>query len=269
MRAASIPIAALIASIVAPPAIAPARATDLSATEIMQRNFSAGKISAFVGDVTMVLVNEKGKERVRKLAMRARLKDNGVDSQVMLTFTAPGDIKGTAFLQSEHSNAEDDLWVYLPALGKSRRLAANNKHDSFFGTDFSYGDVLPPPVAQYRHAVTGSEAIDGADCYVIESTPVSEQIKSDSGYARKTSWIDKSDFLERKVVFYDTTGRLLKTQTSREHKLMESDKQRWLPIRREMVNHQTAHRTLYNFDRVDLARDLTERQFDVRSLERQ
>lgn len=267
MRAASILVAAGL--LVASPALMPVSAAELNAVEIMQRNFNVGKISGFVGDVTMVLINGKGQERVRKLAMRARLKDNGIDSQVVLTFTAPGDIKGTAFLQSEHSDADDDLWVYLPALGKSRRLVASNKHDSFFGTDFSYGDVLAPPVAQYRHVLTGSEAIDGADCYVIESTPASERIKSDSGYARKTMWIDKTDFLERKVVFYDTTGRLLKTETTSEHKLMESGKQRWLPLRREMVNHQTEHRTVYRFDRAEISGNLSEKQFDVRSLERE
>lgn len=240
-----------------------------TANEIMQRNFEVTKISGFTGDVTMTLINARDQKRVRKISVWSRLKRNGVDAEVLMRFTEPEDIKHTAFLQIEHSVGDDDIWVYLPALSRSRRLVSSNKKDSFFGTDFSYGDVLLPPVNRYRHTLKGSEAVNGHDCYVIESVPANEKVRDDNGYARKISWIDKQDFLERKVVYYDVNNRLLKTQLTFEHTLLEPDKQRWLPKRREMENHQTGHKTEYVFDELALAPSLKRRLFTARSLERE
>src|SRR5690242_6422407 len=87
-------------------------------SELMRQNFYATKISGFVGEVTLNLINDRGEQRVRKMSVRSKLKTNGVDSAVMTRFLQPADIKGTGFLQIENSVADDDLWVYLPALGK-------------------------------------------------------------------------------------------------------------------------------------------------------
>lgn len=245
-----------------------AAAVELSANEVMQRNFYATKISSFKGEATMTLINDRNQERMRKINVASRLKDNGVDAEVIIRFTQPADIKDTAFLQIENSKANDDIWVYLAALGKSRRLVSNNKKDSFFGTDFSYGDVLLPPVDRYKHTLVGEESIDGNDCYIVDSVPASDKVRTDNGYARKRSWIDKKDFLERKVVYYDVNDKLLKTQTTADHKLLEPGKQRWIPMRREMQNHQTGHKTVYQFERLDLVPSLSGELFSTRALER-
>ena len=104
------------------------------------------------------------------------------------------------------------MWIYLPALKKSRRLVANNKKDSFVGSDFSYGDISLPKVIKYRHTLTRTEAMDGVDCYVIESVPGDDAVKANSGYSKKITWVRPDNFVETKVEYYDLAGRLLKTQ---------------------------------------------------------
>jgi hypothetical protein len=42
-------------------------------------------------------------------------------------------VRGTAILLVEQARADDDMWIYLPALKKVRRLVASNKKDSFAG----------------------------------------------------------------------------------------------------------------------------------------
>jgi len=147
----------------------------------------------------MVLINDKGQRRERNSTNVVKLQPNGVDSKFLITFSTPADIKGTGFLQVEHIDGDDDLWIYLPALKKSRRLVANNKKDSFVGSDFSYGDISLPKVDKYRHVLLRSDSVDGADCFVIESTPADETVRSTSGYSRKITWVRKDNFLERKV----------------------------------------------------------------------
>lgn len=240
---------------------------EMDATEVMRKNFFATKISGFTGNVTMVLTNDRGAQRTRTMSISSMLKENGIDAAVLTRFTQPADIKNTGFLQIENSGGNDDIWVYLPALGKTRRLAANNKRDSFFGTDFSYGDILLPPVEKYSHTLLRLETLDGEQCYLIESKPNDPQTRNDAGYSRKMSWIGANDFVERKVEYYDTREALLKTQAVADVREVEADKHRSLAMQREMKNHQTGHATLYRIDNFQLDSGLRERGFGVRDLE--
>ena len=246
-----------------------AAATELSAHDIMQKNFFVGKIKSLKSTGTMVLINDKGQTRERKSSTYSVLQPNGIDSKLLVKFSFPTDIKGTAFLQIEHIEADDDEWIYLPALGKSRRLVANNKKDSFVGSDFSYGDISLPSVDLYEHRLLGSETVDGQDCYKVESTPKTDSTRDNSGYSRKITWLRKDSFVEAKVEYYDLSNRLLKTQLVSRAKLLEPDTQRWFARHREMTNQQTGHKTVLNFDEVEAAVAVPEDLFTTRYLERE
>jgi len=242
---------------------------ELSAHDMMEKNFLVSKIKSLKSTSTMLLVNDKGQTRERKSFTFSVLQPNGIDSKFLVKFTSPSDIKGTAFLQIEHIEADDDEWIYLPALGKSRRLVANNKKDSFVGSDFSYGDISLPNVDLYEHRLVGSEVIGNYDCYEVESIPKSDTTKTAIGYGRKLTWLRKDNFLETKVEYYDVGNRLLKTQTVTEHKLLEPDTQRWIALRREMVNSQTGHKTVLTFEEVQAPTSVPEDLFTTRYLERE
>jgi hypothetical protein len=240
----------------------------LTAEEIMQKNFFASKPRQLFKQVTMTLVNERGETRQRKIAALTSLQPNGVDSNMLVRFLEPADVKGTSFLQIEHSEADDDQWIYLPALHKSRRLVSSNRKDSFIGSDFSYGDVLPPRVSLYQHKLLREEAAEGLPCYVVESVPANEDVKRDYGYSRKVNWIAKDSFHEVKTEYYDVTGRLLKTQLVRGITLVDAEAQRWAPKYKEMVNHQTNHKTIVNADSYTTDTKVTADTYTLRALER-
>ena len=244
-------------------------AQELTARDMMLKNFFVPKIKAFKTSGTMVLINDKGEKRERKNTSYSVLQPNGIDSKLLVKFTFPTDIAGTAFLQVEHIEAEDDEWIYLPALRKSRRLVANNKKDSFVGSDFSYGDVTLPNVDLYDHRLLGSDVIDGQDCHKIESTPKTEETKNNSGYSRKITWLRKDNFVEAKVEYYDLSGRLLKIQLVGGAKLLEPANGRWFALHREMANQQTGHKTTLDFDEVSLTANVPEDLFTTRYLERE
>jgi len=215
----------------------------------------------------MVLVNDKGQQRERRSTGLIKLQPNGVDSKLLVRFSTPADIKGTSFLQVEHIDGDDDLWIYLPALKKSRRLVANNKKDSFVGSDFSYGDISLPKVDQYRHTLVRSEKVDGFDCYVVESVPASEAVRANSGYSKKLTWVRTDNFVETKVEYYDLAGRLWKTQTVTRHELVEPQKSRWFALQREMTNHQNGHRTVITMAKVTPGLAIADDTFTTRSIE--
>jgi len=262
--------ACIIVMIVAlSPAPEPPRAAELSGRDIMEKNFYATKIKHLTNDSVMTLVNDKGQQRIRKMHAVSVLEPNGIDTKLMIRFDYPADVRGSGYLQIQHHDGEDDMWIYLPALKKVRRLVANNKKDSFVGSDFSYGDILLPTVDVYRRELLRSEMVDGEDCYVVESVPASEQIKKDYGYSKWMAWIRKSNFMEKKAEYYDTAGRLLKTQTVPEVKEVDPQAHRWWAVRREVLNHQTGHRTLLVFENLDANRPVPEDFFTPRYLERE
>lgn len=244
-------------------------AAELSGREIMQKNFQAAKVPHLTNESTMTLTNEKGQQRVRKMRSVSVLQPNGIDTTLLIRFLFPGDVQGTGYLQIQHSEADDDMWIYLPALKKVRRLVANNKKDSFVGSDFSYGDILLPVVDTYRHRVLKSDVLDGEDCYVIESIPANEDIQKDYGYSKWIAWIRKNNFMEKKAEYYDGSGRLLKTQHIPAVKEVDTKAHKWWALKREVVNHQTGHRTELMFDALDADKPVSEDFFTTRYLERE
>lgn len=237
--------------------------------EIMTKNFYVTKVSSYQSAATMVLLNDRGERRVRKITTWSKLKPNGIDSKVLVRFQSPADVKGTGFLQIENHEADDDIWIYLPALKKTRRLVSNNKRDSFFGTDFAYGDVLTPDPGLYSHKLIRTENPDGIECFVIESAPISDKVRDNMGYSRKVSWIRKDNFLEHKIEYYDLSGRLLKTQLISESELVERAKNRWMSRQREMINNQSNHRTVFRLEEIKVGMALADAFFSDRSLGRE
>ena len=61
-------------------------------------------------------------------------------SRVLIRVGAPPDLRGAAFLLIEREG-DSDLFTYLPALQKVRRISGRAISGSLFGSDFSYEDV--------------------------------------------------------------------------------------------------------------------------------
>lgn len=220
-----------------------ARAQSANVAEIMDKNFVATKYQDSVSQTVMTLTNKQGKQRVRKTFGTSKLKANGIDNMRMTRFLEPTDVKGTVSLLIENSDKDDDIWIFLPSTKKVRRLISSNKKDSFVGTDFSYGDVIGHKPKEWNNKILREEKVDNRDCYVIESTPISATIKSNSGYSKRTTWIDKETFVTLKAEFHDEAGDMLKTASYSNIKLADAAKKRYQPLLLQAHNVQTDHRT--------------------------
>jgi len=96
----------------------PTPAHALTPVEIMEKNFVASKYPDSTSETTMTLTNKAGKQRVRKTFGTTKLEPNGVDNMRMTRFLEPADVKGTVSLLIEHSEKDDDIWIYLPSVKK-------------------------------------------------------------------------------------------------------------------------------------------------------
>ena len=247
----------------------PTPAHALSPVEIMERNFVVTKYPDSTSETTMTLTNKSGKQRVRKTFGTTKLEPNGVDNKRMTRFLEPADVKGTVSLLIEHSEKDDDIWIYLPSVKKVRRLVSSNKKDSFVGTDFSYGDVIGHKPKEWNHTLVKEEEVDGKPCYVIESTPKDASTKANTGYSKRVNWIQKDNFVTLKGVLYDESGELLKETKFTNYTEVDPARHKWQAGQLETRNVQAEHSTVIHIDQLKVNIGVKDDYFTTRYMEQQ
>ena len=237
--------------------------------EIMEKNFMVAKVPDTTSQTTMTLTNKSGQQRVRKTFGTTKLEPNGIDNKRMTRFLEPTDVKGTVSLLTEHSDKDDDIWIYLPSIKKVRRLVSSNKKDSFVGTDFSYGDVIGHKVNEWTHKIVKEEDIDGKPAYMIESAPRDAAIKASSGYSKRVSWIQKDTFVTLRGMFYDEANELVKEAHFSKFRNIDPAKGKWQAGELKMKNVQTEHQTVIHIDEFTVNTGVKDDFFTTRYMEQQ
>ena len=186
----------------------------LSNYEVAQKSDEVmSGFSDSISKMQMQLINARGQEKIRTMAMKV-LEGDGEDKSLM-EFLTPADVKGTKFLNYEHVGKDDDQWLYLPALKRIKRISSKNKSGSFMGSEFSYEDLSAFNVKKYKYKGDAIvEELDGVSVYVGESVPVSKY----SGYTKLKTYSSKDTFLIQKIEYYDRKKQLLKTAYFNEYK---------------------------------------------------
>ena len=216
---------------------------------------------AFTNNVKMILRNKHGKESIREIRSKTLEVENDGDKSLTI-FDRPRDVKGTALLSFTHKEGPDDQWLYLPALKRVKRIASDNKSGPFMGSEFAYEDITSQEVEKYTYKFIKDDSLNGMDVFVFERYPVDKK----SGYTRQVIWMDKDNYKERKIEYYDRKNALLKTLVLDEYNLYLDKFYRTHNM--HMENHQTGKSTRllqsnYNFDV-----ELSDRDFDKNSLKR-
>ncbi len=188
-------------------------------------------------EMQLTLVKKNGDKRERKMVSWAM--DEGKDTKKIMFFTYPGDVKGTGFLTWDYDQAgkEDDKWLYLPAMKKTRRISgSSSKTDFFMGTDFTYDDMGGRNVDEDKHTLVREETRDGHKCWVVESVPVD----SHEIYSRKLTWIRQDCDCGVYVEYYDKLNKLHRVLTVLDLQKVEGY---WTVMKMEMKNVQSGHST--------------------------
>jgi outer membrane lipoprotein-sorting protein len=143
-----------------------------------------------------------------------------------MEFTYPARDKGTRFLK-----IGDEMWMYLPAVEKATKIAGHMLRQSMMGSDFSYDDIIENAklIELYKVELTGTDTIDGRNCFVLELTAKVAEI---SYYSRKM-WVDKEMFVPVRVELYAKSGKLMKEVMFSEYRQIQDYK---FPTAITMVN---------------------------------
>lgn len=182
-------------------------------------------------------------------------------SKSVVRFSAPSDLAGAAFLQVQKKGGDDDRFLFLPDLKRSRRISGSLRSNAFMGTDFTYADLDRRDMRNSTAILKGHEKIGKFPCYKVEVVPSSK----DSEYARIEAWVREDNFLPLKMAMYDRANVLLKTFMALEVKRVGG---RWFISRSRMVNARTDHRTELVLEDINVAQKFSESEFTVRALEK-
>lgn len=237
----------------------------LGAVEIMEKSVEVLRFKDTIAKATLTLTGRDSNMRVRKTSGYTRLRPNGTDNMRLVRFLAPADIRGTATLMIENSRGDDDMWIFLPALSKVRRLSASDKSGAFVGTDFSYGDIIGHKTSDWIHQLVNEVVVEGAPCYLINSLPANDTVKANSGYSRRETCVQKDNFIAVRTDFWDTEGQPLKRIQVSNFKQVGSAGH-WQPLLWVAENLQTGHKTTIEFDEFKADSNVSEKLFTPQEL---
>jgi preprotein translocase subunit SecF len=188
--------------------------------EIIKKSHDAVKVSSFEAVSTLTITDARGNQRVRRNTMASMSMPDGTEKRV-IRFLSPAEVKGTGILIFDYTEKSDDMWIYLPALRKTRRIVSREKSKNFMGSEFSNANMTAPGLDDFTYRLTGEETYQGKACHIIESIPQTPDLEDEYGYTRSVSWVDKNSYLVHRSDYYDLDGELFKTIVHSDFKKLE------------------------------------------------
>ncbi len=161
-------------------------------------------------DLDMVLIDQKGNERSRTIKMFS--KDKGKDTLRMQFFLSPADVKDTGFLTYDYygGDKDDDQWLYLADLRKTKRIATSDKSSSFMGSDFSYADMTRRVVDEWTYKLLKEDEVEGHRVWLIEALPVSKAVEDRYGYQKSIVYVRQDNYMVVRAIHVLKSGNKVK-----------------------------------------------------------
>ena len=258
--------AAIVLAVTLPPA--PCRADDPKARSIMEKVDARDDGDNMTSDMEMILIGKRGDRRVRKLKNFS--KDKGADTLKLMFFLSPADVKDTSFLTFDYDDPDrdDDQWMYLPALKKTKRIASSDKSSAFMGSDFSYADMTKRSLDNYTYKLLKEMDVQGHKTWVIESVPKTQRIIDTYGYTKTVAFIRQDNYVVIRSVGWVKEGHKLKYM---DVKQLEQIDGIWVGTEVYMTtkkNKNTLHGTILKLNNLKFNQDLQEDMFTVRRMEK-
>ena len=240
---------------------------ELSARDIMQAVFETMQLSGTESVSTMTIIDDQGRERVREIAQATKFYKGSKVEKKIIRFLSPADVKGTGLLIFDYEEKEDNIWLYMPALRKTRRIVSSERAKSFMGSEFSYADMSPSNLDDFTYSITGEEKLDNINCWKIEMVPLNEDLIYDNGFSKKIAWIEKDNFIVKKAHYYDPDGELEKELEVLEVKKLDKKNNKYRPVHMIIHNVQNGRKSVIKTKKVVFNSDVKDEYFTTRYLE--
>jgi len=252
------------------PALGQGGIDDPKARKIMEKVEDRDTGDNMTAEMEMVLIDKKNNRRIRRIRMFS--KDKGEDTYKLMFFVHPADVKDTGFLNYDYDNPEldDDQWLYLPALKKTKRIATSDKSISFMGSDLNYSDMTSRNLTDYDFSFykTKETEVNGQKCWLITSTPRSEDVIDETGYKQGLVFVRQDNYVVIRSVMWEEKGDYRKFLEVKQLDIIDNI---WVATKTHVARKKgnvTVHRTELALSNVKFNQDLSLDMFSIRRLEK-
>lgn len=225
---------ALVAAVLAQQSVA-----QESGREIMERSEQATKSRTEAAHYLLELLDSDGR-LVQTREMEFFFQRNQGQERTLIKFKTPPVIAGTGLLIEDRNEAANDIWLYLPATRKLRRIAGAEKSNWFMGTEFTHEDFEDYQIPRYAFERLPDADCHSGACYVISASASLPAEQAASGYSKKVYWIDRKTLYPVVVDYFDRDGKHTKHLEATGLSPYESY---WRPQQIEMTNFVNGRKT--------------------------
>ena len=178
----------------------------------------------------------------------------------LILITEPARDKGQVFLKRN-----TDMWNWMPTISRMIKIPPSMMSQSWMGSDFTNDDLVKMNsiVEDYTHKIIGDEKIGGYDCHKIELIPKENAAVV---WGKIIMWIDKSEYFEMKMEYFDEDMNLVNTQTASN---VTQFGDRKLPAHLEMIPaDKEGHKTILDMKDMEFNTDIPESFFSQQNMKR-
>mgnify|MGYP001827782910 FL=1 len=245
-----------------------AGADDPQARAIMEKVDARDDGDHQTADMKMILIDKNGSQRKRSI--RSFSKDMGEDKYRLMFFREPADVRDTGFLTYDYDDPDrdDDQWLYLPALKKTKRIASSDKSGSFMGSDLSYSDMTSRNLDDYDFTLKKEMEVKGHPVWLIESIPRNKKVIKETGYTKSLLFVRQDTYYVVRGLHWVKDGGYLKYIDTR---TLEQIDGVWVWTEMHITKKMgktMAHKTELYWRNVRFNQDLADDLFTIRRLEK-
>lgn len=150
------------------------------------------------------VINQEPGKAERKMALAVKLKGE----KRLTEFLAPADMKGTKVLILSPTQ----MYVYLPAFKKVRRIASSVSDQGFMGLTFTQDELS---TTRYGGSYDATIASETPSEWKVVATPKAGQT---TPYGKLEFTVVKQNNLPTEIKYFNTAGTHIKTETRSNYK---------------------------------------------------
>lgn len=198
------------------------------------------------------VINQEPGKAEKKIGMKVYIKGEKRYTE----FTAPADMKGTKVLIL----SQTQMYVYLPAFGKVRRIASHTTNQGFMGMTFTQDDFA---AQVYGPWYAGDKVSESGNNQSLTLTPKAGQT---TPYGKLEFTILKDKGLPSAIKYFNASGQHVKTEERSDYKCEGSV---CTPMTLKMTDHAKGdHWTKFTTKEWKVNTELSDDLFSKRNLEK-
>lgn len=181
--------------------------------------------------------------------------------------TKPDSLAGSAYLLREAKKGADELYVYVPAIGKVRSISGTARGEKLWGTNFSYeefkliqGMALADPMKKLADA-----KVMGRPVFVLESNFTRAQ----KAFSKVVTYVDQQSCTVLRGELFNHAGRLSKVLEGDLSLLFQtsdySEKPIWLLLGYSMKDVENGTESVVSLGQIQLMEKARASLFDPKT----